>query len=100
MSIAAATIASTLSPGLGPRRPTSRRPQSRSRPGGRTVASSDSAMLTPFQMTACGFQCTSYTVSCMTYTVTATGIRKAYGDHVVLDGIDLAVEDGSVFSLL
>ena len=36
----------------------------------------------------------------MTYTVTATGLRKAYGDHVVLDGIDLAVASGSVFSLL
>ena len=36
----------------------------------------------------------------MTYTVTATGLRKAYGDHTVLDGIDLAVETGSVFSLL
>jgi ABC-2 type transport system ATP-binding protein len=36
----------------------------------------------------------------MTYTVTATGLCKAYGDHVVLDGIDLAVAKGSVFSLL
>jgi len=36
----------------------------------------------------------------MTYTVNATGLRKAYGDHVVLDGIDLAVATGSVFSLL
>ena len=36
----------------------------------------------------------------MTYTVTASGIRKAYGDHVVLDGVDLAVASGSVFSLL
>ncbi|KAA1397978.1 ATP-binding cassette domain-containing protein [Aeromicrobium ginsengisoli] len=36
----------------------------------------------------------------MTYTVTATGLHKAYGDHVVLDGIDLAVATGSVFSLL
>ena len=30
----------------------------------------------------------------------ARGVRKAYGDHVVLDGIDLAVPAGSVFSLL
>ncbi len=36
----------------------------------------------------------------MTYTVTATGLRKAYGDHVVLGDIDLAVTKGSVFSLL
>ena len=36
----------------------------------------------------------------MTYTVTASGIRKAYGEHVVLDGVDLDVASGSVFSLL
>jgi ABC-2 type transport system ATP-binding protein len=36
----------------------------------------------------------------MTYTVTATGIRKSYGDNTVLDGVDLAVASGSVFSLL
>jgi ABC-2 type transport system ATP-binding protein len=28
------------------------------------------------------------------------GLRKAFGDHVVLDGIDLTVESGTVFSLL
>ena len=28
------------------------------------------------------------------------GLRKAFGDHVVLDGIDLAVEAGTVFALL
>ncbi|WP_371545979.1 ATP-binding cassette domain-containing protein [Streptomyces sp. NBC_00554] len=32
--------------------------------------------------------------------ITASGLRKAYGDHVVLDGIDLAVPAGTVFSLL
>ncbi|MFE3170039.1 ATP-binding cassette domain-containing protein [Amycolatopsis sp. NPDC059090] len=30
----------------------------------------------------------------------ATSIRKAYGDHVVLDGIDLDIPAGSVFALL
>ena len=30
----------------------------------------------------------------------ATGLRKAYGDHVVLDGIDLHVPQGTVFALL
>ena len=30
----------------------------------------------------------------------ATGLRKAYGDHVVLDGVDLAVAEGSIFALL
>jgi ABC-2 type transport system ATP-binding protein len=32
--------------------------------------------------------------------IVATGLRKAYGDKTVLDGIDLAVPAGTVFSLL
>ncbi|MEZ0091395.1 ATP-binding cassette domain-containing protein [Streptacidiphilus sp. EB129] len=32
--------------------------------------------------------------------ITAAGLRKAYGDHVVLDGIDIDVPQGTVFSLL
>ena len=28
------------------------------------------------------------------------GLRKAYGDHVVLDGVDLAVAEGTIFALL
>ncbi|MET7486656.1 ATP-binding cassette domain-containing protein [Streptomyces sp. NPDC005538] len=32
--------------------------------------------------------------------ISATGLRKAYGDKTVLDGIDLAVPAGTVFSLL
>ncbi|MDP9842888.1 ABC-2 type transport system ATP-binding protein [Streptosporangium lutulentum] len=32
--------------------------------------------------------------------ITATGLRRSYGDHVVLDGIDLKVPRGTVFSLL
>ncbi|GAA2004036.1 daunorubicin resistance protein DrrA family ABC transporter ATP-binding protein [Nocardiopsis rhodophaea] len=32
--------------------------------------------------------------------VTATGLRKSYGDHVVLDGIDLDIPAGTIFSLL
>jgi ABC-2 type transport system ATP-binding protein len=32
--------------------------------------------------------------------ISATGLRKSYGDHVVLDGIDLNVPSGTVFSLL
>ncbi|NEE15054.1 ABC transporter, partial [Streptomyces sp. SID7499] len=31
--------------------------------------------------------------------ITATGLRKSYGDKTVLDGIDLAVPAGSVFAL-
>ncbi|HEU5421055.1 MAG TPA: ATP-binding cassette domain-containing protein [Streptosporangiaceae bacterium] len=32
--------------------------------------------------------------------ISATGIRKSYGDKVVLDGLDLAVPEGSIFALL
>ena len=32
--------------------------------------------------------------------IAAYGLRKSYGDKVVLDGIDLAVPDGTIFSLL
>ncbi len=35
-----------------------------------------------------------------TSAITATGLRKSYQDKVVLDGIDLDVQAGSVFSLL
>jgi ABC-2 type transport system ATP-binding protein len=32
--------------------------------------------------------------------IAANGLRKSYGDKVVLDGVDLAVPEGTVFSLL
>ncbi|MEV4199585.1 ATP-binding cassette domain-containing protein [Micromonospora globbae] len=32
--------------------------------------------------------------------IAATGLRKTYGEHVVLDGIDLHVAEGTVFALL
>ena len=32
--------------------------------------------------------------------ISATGLRKAYGDNLVLDGVDLDVAEGSVFALL
>jgi ABC-2 type transport system ATP-binding protein len=32
--------------------------------------------------------------------ITTTGLRRSYGDHVVLDGIDLDIAEGSVFALL
>ncbi|MFE0135673.1 ATP-binding cassette domain-containing protein, partial [Streptomyces sp. NPDC059037] len=32
--------------------------------------------------------------------IAATGLRKSYGDKTVLDGIDLAVPQGTIFSLL
>ena len=34
------------------------------------------------------------------HAIAARGLRKAYGDHVVLDGVDLAVAEGSIFALL
>jgi ABC-2 type transport system ATP-binding protein len=32
--------------------------------------------------------------------IAVTGLRKSFGDHVVLNGIDLTVPQGTVFSLL
>ncbi|GLY80309.1 ATP-binding cassette domain-containing protein [Actinoallomurus iriomotensis] len=32
--------------------------------------------------------------------IMATGLRKSYGDNVVLDGVDLEVAEGTIFSLL
>jgi len=32
--------------------------------------------------------------------IAATGLRKSFGDHLVLDGIDLHVAEGTIFSLL
>jgi ABC-2 type transport system ATP-binding protein len=32
--------------------------------------------------------------------ITATGLRKSFGDKLVLEGIDLAVPQGTVFALL
>ena len=32
--------------------------------------------------------------------ISASGLRKSFGDHVVLDGIDLDVADGTVFALI
>jgi ABC-2 type transport system ATP-binding protein len=32
--------------------------------------------------------------------IEVAGLRKSYADHVVLDGIDLSVQEGTVFSLL
>ena len=31
--------------------------------------------------------------------ITAVDVRKSFGEHVVLDGLELAVEQGSVFAL-
>jgi ABC-2 type transport system ATP-binding protein len=35
-----------------------------------------------------------------TAAISVTGLRKSFGDHVVLDGIDLHVGQGRIFSLL
>jgi len=34
------------------------------------------------------------------HAISGTGLRKAYGEHLVLDGIDLQVRPGTVFALL
>jgi ABC-2 type transport system ATP-binding protein len=39
-------------------------------------------------------------LSRMNTAIGVTGLRKSYGDHVVLDGIDLHVPAGTIFSLL
>jgi ABC-2 type transport system ATP-binding protein len=36
----------------------------------------------------------------VTTAMAVTGLRKSYGEHMVLDGIDLAVQQGTVFALL
>jgi ABC-2 type transport system ATP-binding protein len=36
----------------------------------------------------------------MSEAISTTGLRKSYGDTVVLDGLDLSVPEGSVFALL
>jgi ABC-2 type transport system ATP-binding protein len=36
----------------------------------------------------------------MTAAISVSGLRKSYGDHVVLDHLDLAVAEGSVYALL
>ncbi|NGO10823.1 ATP-binding cassette domain-containing protein, partial [Streptomyces sp. HC44] len=40
------------------------------------------------------------TTTSLSPAIAAKGLRKAYGDKVVLDGVDLAVPVGSVFALL
>ncbi len=36
----------------------------------------------------------------MAYTIEAHGLRKAYGETRVLEGLDLEIEPGEVFALL
>jgi ABC-2 type transport system ATP-binding protein len=32
--------------------------------------------------------------------ITASGLRKSFGEQLVLDGVDLNVEEGAIFALL
>ena len=32
--------------------------------------------------------------------ISARAVRKSFGEHIVLDGVDLTVAEGTVFSLL
>jgi ABC-2 type transport system ATP-binding protein len=43
---------------------------------------------------------TSTTNSSTSAAVSASGLRKAYKENVVLDGVDLTISEGEVFSLL
>ncbi|MET9437266.1 ATP-binding cassette domain-containing protein [Streptomyces sp. NPDC006551] len=43
---------------------------------------------------------TAKAVATATPAIFATGLRKSYGDKVVLDGIDLSIPEGTVFALL
>jgi ABC-2 type transport system ATP-binding protein len=36
----------------------------------------------------------------MTTAISTQGVRKSYGEHVVLDGIDITVDGGTIFALL
>jgi len=40
------------------------------------------------------------TAAAVSNAIEVCGLRKSFGDHVVLDGIDLSVPEGSVFALL
>ena len=40
------------------------------------------------------------TTATATAAITVVGLRKSYGDLLVLDGIDLTVESGTVLALL
>jgi ABC-2 type transport system ATP-binding protein len=42
----------------------------------------------------------SGTAAAVSTAIEVSGLRKSFGDHVVLDGIDLSVPEGSVFALL
>src|ERR1700761_6046398 len=102
--MAAATMASADSPARGPRLPRSRRPHSRSRPGGSGTCSRASGIWPPPLLTrARGYlTLTVYPIYilCMTYTVSARGVRKSFGGKAVLDAVDLDVATGVIFALL
>jgi ABC-2 type transport system ATP-binding protein len=43
---------------------------------------------------------TATTATTTASALTVTGLRKSFGDNLVLDGLDLEVTEGTVFSLL
>ena len=66
----------------------------------RTMAPPDSTS-TPPPPTATSPPAASERSTVMTnLAIAANGLRKSYGDKVVLDGVDLAVPEGTIFSLL
>src|SRR5919107_2315400 len=107
---AAATIRSRLRAGRGPLLGRVRTPQAASMLAGRPVARWSSIASASGGLTSILRLCIPYAVKCIPYAegaamtseraIEATGLEKSYGDLRVLDGVDLAVDRGSVFALL
>src|ERR1043165_3863998 len=107
---AARVMSASVSVGFGPRLDVSRMPQSKAMCSGSSVSSVIPllVLLAESRRRACARllrRC--YANSRITYAVTegrmiveVHGLRKAYGDNLVLDGIDLHVPEGSVYALL
>src|SRR5919107_1136340 len=107
---AAATIRSRLRAGRGPLLGRVRTPQAASMLAGRPVARWSSIASASGGLTSILRLCIPYAIKCICYAegaamtgeraIEATGLEKSYGDLRVLDGVDLAVDRGSVFALL
>src|SRR3954453_11442418 len=106
---AASTIRSRLSAGFGPLVGRARNPQAASRLAGRggpppEVSSAPEALSireVPSDPLACDIRlCISYALMFMPYAIEVDGLRKEFAGIPVLEGVDLRVRPGSVFSLL
>src|SRR5438477_8125534 len=54
----------------------------------------------PFLIHSCPGKRKTMTITQSRPAIAATGLRKSFGDQVVLDGLDLNVQRGTVFALL